>query len=51
MRSQSDCFDVFLAVVVDVNLIVYVKLTVNLRLLVMEVDFGWWGVVSNPTQS
>ena len=55
---------VFVVVVLDVNVVAYVTLNIDVRLLVMKVEFGWAGVgwdgwggvvcktifVSNPTQ-
>ena len=47
MRSQPNCFEVVFVVVVFIVLVVVVLATLNvdLRLLVMEVEFGWVGVV------
>ena len=70
MRSQPNCFElfcfvvvvvvdvigdvVFVVVVLNVDVVVLATLKVNLRLLVLEVEFGWvvggagWWWFANP---
>ena len=70
MRSQPNCFEVVVivevvfvvVVVLNVDVVVQATSKVDLTLLVMEFEFGWWVVVgwggvvckpifmSNPTQ-